>query len=211
MSLTPFLPQNPDRLTACQECDLLHRLPELADGTLALCQRCGAFLAQKKTGHIERTLALTLTSLILFAIVNAFPLMSLRLGGRETSMTLVAGALELKNHGMWDVVILVFLTSLLFPLLHYLMLLYVLIPLTMNHAPPGAARCFRISGLFSPWGMIGVYMLGVLVAIVKLSDMATVVPGTALYALVGLLFFSTAADHSLDTTDVWRQIESCRK
>lgn len=123
-------------------------------------------------------------------------------------MTLLSGALELGHHGMWDVVILVFITSLLFPILHFVALLYVLTPMVLGYCPPRAALMFRAANLFSPWGMIGVYMLGVLVAIVKLSDMATVVPGVAVYALGALLFCSTAAGNALDYGDIWRRIGS---
>ncbi|MBF0630985.1 MAG: paraquat-inducible protein A [Magnetococcales bacterium] len=192
---------------ACPECDVLHQISALTAGTEACCCRCGAVLASCRPGHLERALALTMAAAMLFAVVNSHPLLGLDLGGRETSMTLLAGALELGQHGMWDVVILVFLTSFLFPLLHFLALLYVLIPLALDRCPPGAALWFRAAELFSPWGMIGVYALGVLVAVVKLSDLATVVPGVAVYALGGLLFCSTAAGHALDSADVWHRIE----
>ncbi|HIJ82604.1 MAG: PqiA family protein [Magnetococcales bacterium] len=211
VSLTPpSLSQDLGKFVACHDCDLLHAKPSLAVGTVARCRRCGAVLAQGRPDHLLRSLTLTLAALIFFVIVNAFPLLGLKLGGRETSMTLLDGALELRNYGMWDVVILVLLTSLLFPLLHFLALLYILIPMAMGRIPPGAAFWFRAAGLFSPWGMIGVYMLGVLVAVVKLADLATVVPGVAVFALGGLLFCSTAAGYALDPADVWRRIGSAR-
>ncbi|MBF0107619.1 MAG: paraquat-inducible protein A [Magnetococcales bacterium] len=191
---------------ACPECDLLHRPPLLAAGEEACCRRCGGVLARHRPDHLKRCLSLTLAAALLFAMANVSPLLMLRLGGRETSMTLLEGALELGQHGLWDVVVLVVLTSVLFPLLHFSALLYVLLPLSFGHCVPGAALWFRAAELFSPWGMIGVYMLGVMVAVVKLADLATVTPGIATYALGGLVFCSTAAGHALDGADVWRRI-----
>ncbi|MBF0422034.1 MAG: paraquat-inducible protein A [Magnetococcales bacterium] len=193
-------------LVACHDCDLLHRLPSLKEGEVACCLRCGAVLARRRSDPVVRCAALTLSALLLFVIVNFFPLLGLNLGGRETSMTLLEGALELGGHGMWDVVALVFFTSWMFPLLHFLVLLYVLFPLALGRVVPGALTMFKAAGLFSPWGMIGVYMLGVFVAIVKLADLATVIPGMAVYALGGLLVCSTAAGHALDHDAVWKQI-----
>lgn len=205
-AIPPSVGQNSGVLFACHECDWLHRMPPLPEGAVARCRRCGAVLASSRPDHLVRTLTLTFATLVLFTIVNAFPLLELKLGGRETSLTLLSGALELGHHGMWDVVILVLLTSLLFPILHCAALLYVLMPMVMGYKPPGAVWMFRAANLFSPWGMIGVYMLGVLVAFVKLSDMATVVPGVAVYALAALLFCSTAAGNALDSCDIWRRI-----
>lgn len=193
-------------LSACQECDLLHRLPSLTAGSVAVCRRCGAVLLQNRPDSIQRTAALIAGALILFGVVNAFPLLTLKLGGRETSLTLFEGALELGSHGMWEVVVVVLMTSLVFPLLHFLALLYVLLPLTYGRVPPGAVMGFKAAGMLAPWGMIGVYLLGVLVAVVKLADLATVAPGVAAYALGGVLVLGTAAGRTLDPEKVWTRI-----
>ncbi|MBF0433800.1 MAG: paraquat-inducible protein A [Magnetococcales bacterium] len=204
-SSSPLLP-NPSGLVACHECDLLHRLPTRKAGSVLSCRRCGAVLLQNRPDSIPRTAALTLGAFILFAVVNGFPLLILKIGGRETSLTLIEGALELGNHGMWEVVIVVLLTSLVFPALHFLVLLYVLLPLTLGRVPPGAITGFKMADMVAPWGMIGVYLLGVLVAVVKLADLATVVPGVAAYALGGVLVLGTAAGRALDHEMVWNRI-----
>ena len=49
-------------------------------------------------------------------------------------------------------------------------------------------------------------LLGVLVALVKIADYATVVPGLALYALGALVFVLAAMQASFDPRDVWERI-----
>jgi paraquat-inducible protein A len=71
-------------------------------------------------------------------------------------------------------------------------LAYLLVPLQREHRPAGFAILVRAMQTLRPWGMIEVFLLGVLVAIVKLSSMATVVAGPALWAFVALTVLLTA-------------------
>jgi paraquat-inducible protein A len=56
------------------------------------------------------------------------------------------------------------------------------------------------------WSMIEVMMLGVLVALVKIADYATVIPGVALFVLWVLVFLSAGMQASFDPREVWERI-----
>jgi paraquat-inducible protein A len=56
--------------------------------------------------------------------------------------------------------------------------------------------------------MTEVYMLGILVAIVKLKDLATIEAGIALYSFAALILFMAATDASLDDHEIWEQLGS---
>jgi paraquat-inducible protein A len=66
------------------------------------------------------------------------------------------------------------------------------VALSRERRPAGFALLVRVMQSLRPWGMIEVFLLGVLVAIVKLSSMATVVPGPALWAFMALTVMLTA-------------------
>jgi paraquat-inducible protein A len=57
------------------------------------------------------------------------------------------------------------------------------------------------------WSMIEVMMLGVLVALIKISDYATVIPGMALFVLLVLVFLLAGIQASFDPREVWSRIE----
>jgi paraquat-inducible protein A len=50
-------------------------------------------------------------------------------------------------------------------------------------------------------------MIGVLVALIKIAELATVIPGVALYALAGLVFLLPAIQASFDPREVWERVE----
>ena len=116
-------------LMACHECDLLHRIAPLAPGGKALCTRCAALLYRHVPDSIDRASALYLAALMLWAMANAFPFVSLKLSGRLEENLMFSGPLALARAGMPEVGLLVFLTSILFPLLTIAGTLYVLLPL----------------------------------------------------------------------------------
>ncbi len=191
---------------ACHECDLLHRIAPLAPGGKALCSRCAAPLYRNVPDSLERACALYLAALLLWVMANAAPFVSLKLSGRVEENLMLSGPLALARAGMPEVGLLVFLTSILFPFLTIVGTLYVLLPLRFGWRFPGVAPAYRMVRVLTPWSLIGVFMLGLLVSIVKLLDLADVVPGTGLYAFVGLLLVSAAAHANLDHGAIWPRV-----
>jgi len=193
-------------LIACTDCDLLHQIQPLKNGQKAKCTRCGNVLYRENKHGFEVTLTLTVTALILFILANSFPFMTLQFGGREQISTISSGVVELYERNMWGLSLVVLLTSIVIPLTKILCLLYVLIPLRNNRHPWGLAPVFRFLETLTPWSMIEIYMLGVLVAVVKLASMATIVPGIALYSFASLILVMTTADATLESRAIWEQI-----
>jgi paraquat-inducible protein A len=195
-----------DTLTQCHECGLLQRIPVLPVGGVALCPRCGCRLHSRRPDSLEPALALTLAGVVLFVVANSFPFLSFQMQGQATETTLATGVLDLYAAGRWELAAVVGFTSILAPGLQLALLLAVLVPLKLGRLPAGVARLFRYARTLAPWGMMDVFMLGILVAVVKLSDMATLVPGTALFAFGILIFVLAAAQAALDPDIVWSEV-----
>jgi paraquat-inducible protein A len=176
-----------DSLVACHDCDLLLRRRAVAPGETARCPRCGSVLARGRTDSLNRTLALTLAALVAFAIANFHSFMTFSLEGQVQDNRLISGGV---------------------PALKILMSLYVLLPLKLGRAPAGLARTFRALDTLSPWGMLEVYMLGVLVAITKLSGMASISVNLGFWAFVATMLLTTTATSLLDPRVVWDRLES---
>jgi len=200
--------QPPPTVIACPDCDLLNRLPAEATTVTLLCGRCGAVLARHKPDSIERSLALTLTALILFIVSNSFPFLAMKTGGFVQETTLLTGIRELWKQDMQGLSCLVLLTCVLVPGLQMIGLLYILAPLQWGRRPAAhAARVFRLVQEVAPWGMMEVFMMGILVALVKLGHMATIVPGVSVFSFGGLIFVMAAAFSTLDPPLLWQRLD----
>jgi len=192
-------------MIACHECDLLHRMGPLRQGTVARCSRCGAILLRRRRKSLERTLALNIAGLILFALANSFPFLAMTFEGQYRQIILLTGIKELYLQDMPGVAALVLLTTVLSPLLHLAGLLYVLLTLKLNLLAPAVWRVFRWVRKMQPWSMLEVFMLGILVALVKLTDVAEVVPGISLYCFLALIYVLAAITAALDPNSVWEK------
>ena len=197
-------PTLPADLIACHECDLLQTEPQLAPGETARCARCKAFLARNPPDSIDRTLALTLCAAILYVLANVYPLVGLEMQGRRVEVTLFEAVQVLWRNGMGPVAGLVFVTALLFPVLELLMILLVLVPLRLGRVSPKLAAFFRLVRSVQPWGMTEVFLLGMLVSLVKLSHLASVILGTAFWAMAALIVALTLAGRAFDTRLLWQ-------
>ena len=195
----------------CQECGLLQQVPPLPSGASARCARCGCTLRRHRPNSLDRTLALTLAGTVLFVIANSFPFLSFQLQGQWTESTLMTGVKGLYGEGFWELAVVVLFTTVLAPGLQLILLLSVLLPLRWNRLPKHFATLFRWVHRLTPWGMMDVFLLGILVSVVKLSDMATLVPGSALFAFVALIFVLAGAQSALDPHLVWSQVPLSRK
>ncbi|MGJ7552467.1 paraquat-inducible protein A [Variovorax sp. RB2P76] len=175
----------------CPGCDAVYSRAPLHPRDVARCPRCGTELDRHPGQQERRILPLTVASLIMFAIANLFPIVEIELRGLTSQTTLAGAVVALSAEGMSLVALLVLATTILFPLLQLCILAYLLVPLSRERRPLGFALLVRSMQSLRPWGMIEVFLLGVLVAIVKLSSMATVVPGPALWAFMALTVLLT--------------------
>ena len=198
----PFVP-----LVACHDCDLLSRLPEVPEGAAAYCTRCGALLRRRRRKSIERTLALTMAASVLFVVANAFPFLSFEMRGRVTETTLATGVFDLWDQGVPEIAALVGFTAVFAPFAQLALLLYVLLPVHLGRVPWQMSRMFRLLRRIQPWSMMEVFLVGILVAVTKLVDMASVVPGLALWAFAALIVVLAGAMSSLDPEAVWERLE----
>jgi paraquat-inducible protein A len=196
----------PVPMIACHECGTVQHMRALPEGGAARCARCGATLYRQRRDSIEHTLLLTLAALILFGIAHTFPFLTFELEGRADTSTLLSGAWSLYDQGMWPLALLVLLTATVVPLLWLLSAVYVLLPLWLGRLPWRIAEVFKLTELLRPWAMMEVYLLGVIVAYVKLSDFARLELGIALFAFVGLIVVMIAAQAALEPHEIWQRL-----
>ncbi len=195
-----------DSTAICHECDLPHVVRELSKGQSANCGRCGAHLYDTHSEDVDKPLGWVITGLILFLIANSFPFMTFSMEGREQTNILISGSLEFWNAGYGELAFLVFLASVCLPLISLLAMAYLLLPLKAGRIPWKATRVLRLVIALRPWAMMEVYMIGVIVAIVKLTDFADIELGYGFYAFIMLIVVVTAANVSLNPTSLWRRI-----
>ena len=192
---------------ACHDCDLLNVEVEVPEGGASRCARCGGVLYRHKANSLNRTLALTFAAGVLFVIANVLPFLAFEMQGDVTQTTLATGVEQLYDQGWYELAGLVFITAIGAPFLQISLLLYVLLPLKLGRVPWQLARVFRLLRHVEPWSMMEIFLIGILVSLVKLADMANIIPGLALWSFGVLILVLAAANAALDPRIVWDRVE----
>ena len=161
-------------------------------------------MARNPPDSVDRSLALSLAAAILYLIANIYPLVGLEMQGQRVEVTLAGALLILWRDGMQPVAALVGVTTLVFPLLELAMILVVLVPLRLGRVSPRLAPFFRLVRSVKPWGMVEVFLLGMLVSLVKLSHLADVILGAAFWAMAALIVVLTLAGRAFDSRLLWQ-------
>ena len=194
-------------LIACPDCDLLQRLPDLAPGASARCPRCDKELWRRREDSLSRTLALSLAASVVYVVANAVPMLSLKAVGHQASTTVFGGAVQLWNDGQEIVAGLVLFAAVVAPGLQIAVMLAVTLGARHAHPSRWVGALLRHYPTTRTWSMIEVMLLGVLVALIKIAELATVIPGTAQFALGALVFLFAAIQATFDPREVWDRIE----
>jgi paraquat-inducible protein A len=191
----------------CHACDLAHQLDQIAVAGRVRCVRCRAELYRTNGRNVDAAIALAATALGLFILANAYPLVALKVNGTTREATLIGAVLGLYDQGYATVAVLVLFTAILVPLTQILAFLYVLVPLRRGRHVAGEDMIFRTLAALRPWAMAEVFMLGAVVALVKLASQAQVSPRVSLIAYGCLMFVLAALTSATPTEQFWRWIE----
>jgi paraquat-inducible protein A len=194
-------------LIACLHCDLLQRLPVLPPGASARCPRCDKELWRPREDSLNRTLALALAAAVLYVIANSVPMLGLTVVGHQAFTTVIGGANHLWENGQQIVAVLVLVTAVIAPALQIGFMLAIVLGTRRNRAPRWVGMLLRYHPTTRTWSMIEVMLLGVLVALIKIADYATVIPGIALFVLGTLVFLLAGIQSSFDPREVWNRVE----
>lgn len=194
-------------LIACHECDALQSISDLPDGASARCVDCDALLYRNPAGDLNRPLALLLAALVFYLLGNTFPLLTLDISGQVRDSTLSGAAFALYQADMLVLAVLLLVTTVLAPGMLMLGSLYVLTALHFRLALPGLRSMLTALSHLRTWEMADVFILGVLVAMVKLSADAETLVGAGLYALIVSVGLAVAARRNMDFIGLWRTME----
>jgi paraquat-inducible protein A len=193
----------PEAVMACPDCDLL----QLRGGgqTGARCGRCGARLPGVGRARADRALPLTVTALLLLLAAVCMPLLEMQAHGHGppiTATVLSAMAAMARQH-LSPLTVIVGITAILLPAFRLGAGTFLLLWLQVGRRPPALATLTHLLESTRPWAQTEILLLGVLVALVKLTGVFAVVPGPGLLALLALLALEKTVTRALEVQQLW--------
>jgi paraquat-inducible protein A len=195
-------------VVSCDTCGLVQVMDRLPPRTAAECIRCGSFIAAgASAARLEVTAALSLAALVLYVPANSYPILKMYLHGSYSENTIWDGVVALMNHNEWAVAAIVFLASMVIPLVKLAGLLALVVTARIGWGRRLRARTqlYKFIDTIGPWAMLDVFLLAVLVALVQLSTWAKVIPGPGLVAFTAVVVLTMLASAAFDPRLIWER------
>ena len=197
-----------ESVVSCETCGLVQTVEPLRPGTVAECLRCGSFIGRPTTSRsLEITAALTLAALVLYVPANIYPIMKMYLYGGYSESTVWDGIVMLMHNDQWAVAVIVFLASMVIPLVKLAGLFSLVVTARMGWGRRLRSRTslYKFIDVIGPWAMLDVFLLAVLVALVKLSTWAKILPGPGLIAFTAVVVLTMLASATYDPKLIWER------
>jgi paraquat-inducible protein A len=196
-------------LVACPSCDTLHRLPDVGVDQRARCVRCHRVLINPRDSAMTKIVMLALTATVLMFAAIAFPFLSLQSHGLSQRSSIIDVILAFSQGLMLPLSFAVAALIVVLPLLRLMAILYVMAPMAIGWAPAkGAVAAFRLADALKPWAMAEVFIVGVAVAVVKVSGLAHLSMGPAFWAFAALVLVTVLNDTFMCRLTIWRTLEA---
>jgi paraquat-inducible protein A len=194
-------------LLACHVCKLVSR----ADRSLEAecCPRCGARLHLRKPDSIARSWAFLLAAMILYIPANLLPMTYINTLFGEEIDTIMSGVVILWTSGSWPLAVVVFVASIMVPMLKIMALMFLLVSvqLRLSWQPIQRTRLYRLLELVGRWSMLDIYVITFLVALVQLRALATIRAGPAAVCFGAVVVLTMCATMSFDPRLIWDSLE----
>jgi len=169
------------------------------------CPRCFAHLHPRKPHSLAATAVLLTLAAILYIPANLLPVMYTRTLFDEERDTIMSGVLSLLQSGSWPIAVLVFVASIVVPLLKILSLGVVLYSAWRPSTRYRQQRSdlYRLVEFIGRWSMLDIYALSLLVTLVQVQSFATVTVGGGAVAFGAVVILTIAASHTFDERLLW--------
>jgi paraquat-inducible protein A len=200
-----------ERIVACKVCGQVQQIEILPPGAALECCRCHAIIEQRRRHGVAITAALALAALILYVPANIYPILKMQQYGIYSESTVWDGVVTLAQTRQWFVALVVFLASIVIPLMKLMGLFFLSITAQFHSTRwlRARTRIYKFIDVIGPWAMLDVFLLAVLVALVKLGQFALVLPGPGLVAFTCVVVLTILASMTFDPKLIWENAEGC--
>ena len=199
------------RYIACPECDALLVKAHLQVGQRLVCPCCGGNLLQPRPDSVNRGMAISLAALILVWPSISLPIMTFDILGLEQADTMLRGVAQLARSGHWWMASIVLFCTIIAPILELLVIFGICVLVKLGYWSGVLISLLKWQSSIRRWAMLEVYLLGIIVAYVKMLHDGDIRIDVGLFCFIGLLFLTTLNAYLFDTHDIWELVGKHRE
>ena len=184
------------KLIRCPVCEAVN----IDRGTDSSCRRCGCTIYRHQKFTTQKSWAYLVTAIVAYIPANLYPMLITKQFGSGESSTILGGIVMLWEHGSYPIAMVIFVASIVIPVLKFLILIYLVVSVKY---PLGKDKkiykhkMYFLTEAVGPWSMIDVFVVAILAALIHLANIQ-IIAGTAATAFALSVFFTLLAAHAFD-------------
>jgi paraquat-inducible protein A len=186
-------------------CNVCGNPVQPVDGKVTVCERCGHRDKRLTKRSARLCLVFSMTAMIFYIPANIFPFMTIELYGNRNSSTIWSGTVSLIEQRSYAVALVVFLASILIPIMKLMILFYLSAAGQAGRRSRFKMNLYHFVEAIGRWSMLDIFLLAILVAMVKLGHWGTVEPGPGSAMFLLVVIFTMMASAYFDPRILWEK------
>lgn len=190
-------------LLVCLEC---HNTVRALQVKHPRCPRCFAHLHIRKPHSLAVTTALLVLAAVLYVPANLLPVMYTRSVIDDERDTILSGVVVLAQSGDWPIAVVVFVASIVVPLLKILALSLIVYWAWRPSARTNQlhrSQLYRLVEFIGRWSMLDIYAISILVTLVQVQSFANIGVGPGAIAFAAVVVLTLVAARTFDERLLW--------
>ena len=192
-----------DKLIICKKCHTLHEKVALKNKRRAFCSICDVLLYKRDDNMLHKTFSLVITAMISLFIAFAFTIISIDIQGLQQNLTLTSLFIVLIEHEQYVVGIMFMFLLVIFPITIIGATFLLFFFMKIQKAGYFTKRLLILLSHLRPWNMVDIFFISLLVAMVKLFDIANIELGVAFIAFVLTLILDIIITKGISFHQLW--------
>jgi paraquat-inducible protein A len=159
-----------------------------------------------RSEKLANATAFAMAAAIMLVPANILPVLTTQSSGQSRTDTIFSGTVELWRQGLYAIAAIVFVASILIPVLKLVGLAWLLVQ--ARRGTPRNAR--QLTQLYSAldfigrWSMLDVFLVGFLSGVVQFGAFSSVEPRSGIVAFALAVVLTVLATHAFDSRVLWR-------
>ena len=151
------------------------------------CLRCNLKVSIDSSS-IAKSVAFLIAALIFYIPANIFPILESNKLFKSYTNTIISGIFELWRDGDYPIAIIVFLASVLIPILKFFILFYLNITVKSCKYISLKRKLYKFIEISGPWSLLDVFVVFVMASLIHFQYVSVIPKSAALYFLIMVIF-----------------------
>jgi len=164
-----------------------------------ICRRCDAVLELNKKRSLTLSFVFLISGFIFYIPANIYPVLATSKFSSTVGSTIFGGMLELWHDGEYPVAIIIFLASIMIPIIKFFILIYLIISIKFKlyKNKEDKIRLYHLIEFSGPWSLIDVFVVIILAGLIHFKNVS-IIPGIGATSFAIMVFFTILSALSLD-------------